>query len=102
MTDGFKPTLAIVFLAVKQDKEPSHTVLMMRASLSMVPHPMENLQRRITAGKIAIMLLEVNRAYFSILFEDFPEKNYRKTTRKMAKKHSKNLRIPAFSLPAVT
>ena len=78
LVDGFKPTLAIVFVSIKQD----HVAIC---------KPLDDLGIRIfgatTNGEfidnttekesVAIMLLDMNPAYFTILFEEFPDKNYR-------------------------
>jgi hypothetical protein len=45
---------------------------------------------------VAILLLDINPAYFSVLFSTFPEKNYRETARSLAGEALKLFRHPAF------
>ncbi len=94
---GFRPTLAMVFISIKQDREALCDILDNAgiAIYGVTTHG-EFTEDGITAGEIAIMLLELNRAYFSILFEEFPEKNYRETTRTMAKKALEKFAHPCF------
>ena len=97
LVDGFKPTLAIVFVSIKQD----HVAIC---------KPLDDLGIRIfgatTNGEfidnttekesVAIMLLDMNPAYFTILFEEFPDKNYREVAASTAKKALEQFNNPAF------
>jgi len=97
MTDGFKPTLAIVFLSLKQDIAGVSKVLdtagiVVCGSTSNG----EFIDEEIGKGSIAILLLDMNRDYFTVLFDEFPEKNYREITQGMAKKALEKFSTPAF------
>lgn len=97
MADGFKPTLAIVFLSVKQDRETVCKILD-DAGISIYGATSngEFTDEGITAGGIAIMLLDINPAHFTVLFEEFSENNYRQTTRTVANKALEKFACPSF------
>ena len=97
MADGFKPTLAIVFLSVKQNRETVCKILD-DAGISIygVTSNGEFTDEGITAGGIAIMLLDINPAHFTVLFEEFSENNYRQTTRTIANKALEKFACPCF------
>ena len=80
ITDGFKPTLAIVFLSPKQDRD-SITALLDKAGIAVfgVTTHGEFTGEGITEKSVAILLLDMNRDFFTITFSEFPEKNYRQT-----------------------
>src|SRR5665647_302870 len=94
---GFKPTLALVFLSVKQDRDAICKVLN-DAGIAIYGATSngEFTEEGITAGEIAILLLDINPAYFTILFEEFTEKNYRQTTQAIATKALEKFAHPCF------
>lgn len=95
--DGFKPTLAFVFLSIKQDRNAICKILD-DAGIAIYGSTTngEFTEEGISAGEIAILLLDINPAYFTILFEEFPEKNYRQTTHAVAKKALEKFAHPCF------
>ncbi len=95
--DGFNPTLAIVFISIKQDRDKVCELLDKNgiAIYGATTHG-EFTEEGISAGEIAILLLDINPAYFSILFEEFSEKNYRQTTRLIADNALKIFKHPCF------
>ncbi len=99
MFDGFKPTLAIVFLSIKQDHAAichlmdEHNVAVFGATTNG-----EFIDGETNSGSIAILLLDMNPDYFTILFEEFPEKNYREKAANMARKARDHFENPAFLL----
>ena len=97
MSDGYKPTLAIVFMSVKQDRDAVCKVLD-DAGIAIYGATTngEFTGDGISSGGIAIMLLDIDPAHFSILFEEFPEKNYRQTTQAIAKKALELFAHPCF------
>ena len=94
---GFKPTLALVFLSVKQDRDAICKVLN-DAGIAIYGATTngEFTEEGITAGEIAILLLDINPAYFTILFEEFPDNNYRETTKAIATKALRKFAHPCF------
>lgn len=69
MTDGFKPTLAIVFLSVKQDIEAISKLLDEKdIQIFGATTAGEFMDGEIEEGSIVIMLLDMNPAYFKMEF----------------------------------
>lgn len=97
MADGFKPTLAITFLSVKQDRIATSKILD-EAGIAIYGATTngEFTEEGISAGEIAILLLDINPAYFTILFQEYPENNYRQTTQVIAKKALEKFVRPCF------
>jgi hypothetical protein len=97
MADGFRPTLAIVFLSVKQDRKALCKIL---ADAGIVVFGAtsngEFIDENLTNGAIAILLLDIKSAHFSIFFEEFADGNYRETAQAIAKKAKKEFTSPAF------
>src|SRR6476646_8927646 len=97
MSDGFTPTLAIVFLSVKQNRQQLCNILDEQkiAIYGATTHG-EFIDEELGRGTIAILFLEIDRNYFSILFDEYPAKNYREITRAMAQKALGLFKNPAF------
>ncbi|MBK5271648.1 MAG: FIST C-terminal domain-containing protein [Bacteroidia bacterium] len=97
ITDGYQPTLAIVFLSVKQDKEAICKILD-DAGIAIYGATSngEFTEEGISAGEIAIMLLDIKPAYFTILFEEFRDKNYRQSAQSIATETLKKFAHPCF------
>lgn len=98
MEEGaFKPTLAFVFLSMKQDRNAVCKILD-DAGISIYGATSngEFTGEGVTAGEIAVLLLDINPAYFSILFEEYPEKNHRETAQTIAKKALEIFPNPCF------
>lgn len=69
MADGFKPTLAIVFMSVKQDREAVCSLLNERGiQIFGSTTSGEFINSEISEGGIAIMLLDMDPAFFNIAF----------------------------------
>ncbi|MGB4844695.1 MAG: FIST N-terminal domain-containing protein [Ferruginibacter sp.] len=75
MTDGFKPTLAIVFISIKQDRETICNLLDAKGiQIFGATTAGEFIDGEIEAGSIVIMLLDMNPEFFKIKFlETSPE-----------------------------
>ena len=97
ITDGFKPTLAIVFLSVSQDRKAickildAHGIAIFGATTSG-----EFIDEETEKGSIAILLLDVNKNHFQIFLDEYPDKNYREITRGIAQKAKLKFAKPAF------
>ena len=97
LVDGFKPTLAIVFISIKQN----HTIIcsiLDNAGIAVFGASTngEFIDEDTMSGGIAILLLDMNPAYFTIFFDEFPDKNYREIARDIAKKSITHFSNPAF------
>ncbi|HTE00870.1 MAG TPA: FIST N-terminal domain-containing protein [Mucilaginibacter sp.] len=97
MADGFKPTLAITFLSISQDRR-AICQLLDGAGVSIFGATTngEFIDEEISNGGIAILLLDMNPEYFTIMIEEYPEKNYREKAASMAKKTLERFARPAF------
>lgn len=97
MTDGFKPTLAIVFLSVSQDRK---SITSMLDAKDIVIFGMttngEFIDEETETGSVVIMLLDMNKDHFQIYMEEYPEKNYRDVAKNIAQKAKSKFSEPAF------
>src|ERR1700712_5232660 len=97
MSDGFKPTLAIVFVSVSQDRAAVWKILDDDdIAVFGVTTNGEFTDEETEKGSVAILLLEINRAHFAIYFGEYPEKNYREVSRAIAKQAKEKFATPAF------
>lgn len=97
INERFKPTLALVFLSVSQDRKAICEVLN-DAGIAIFGATTngEFIDGELQKGSVVIMLLDMNPDYFSILLEEYPAKNYREITAAMAKKTLEIFPNPAF------
>lgn len=97
MADGYQPTLAIVFLSIKQDHK-AICKLLDDAGIAVFGCTTngEFIDVITEKGSVAILLLDVNKNYFQIYFEEYPEKNYREITNRIARKAKETFATPAF------
>ena len=97
MADGYTPTLAMVFISVKQDHK-AICKLMDDAGISVFGCSTngEFIDEVTENGSIAILLLDIHRNYFQIYFEEYPEKNYREITNTIAHQAKERFPTPAF------
>ena len=95
--DGFKPTLAIVFISIYQNREVVCKILD-EAGIAVFGATTNGsfIDDEIQRQGASIVLLEINTAYFTILLEEYPEKNYRDTARNLAKRALEKFQHPAF------
>ena len=97
LTDGFKPTLAVVFLSVQQDRDAiSNTFGKAGIVVFGVTTNGEFTGEGITEKSIAVLLLDINPDYFNIHFSELSEENYRQTSQAIAKKALEKFAHPAF------
>lgn len=97
MSDGFTPTLAICFISKSQDRK-AITDLLDNNSIAVFGCTTngEFIDEETEKGSAAILLLDMNKEYFQIFFEEYPEKNYREAARIIAKKAKEKFTMPAF------
>ena len=97
MADGFSPTLGIVFISVKQDHK-AICKLMDDAGIDVFGCSTngEFIDEVTATGSIAILLLDINKNYYQIYFEEYPQKNYREITNRIAQKAKERFSTPAF------
>ncbi|MBP6687137.1 MAG: FIST C-terminal domain-containing protein [Lacibacter sp.] len=97
MADGYQPTLAIVFISIKQDHK-AICKLMDDAGIAVFGCTTngEFIDEVTEKGSVAILLLDINKDYFQIYFEEYPQKNYREVTNRIADKAKETFATPAF------
>ena len=97
MADDFKPTLAIVFLSVSQDRKAISKILD-DAGIKIFGATTngEFIDENSEKLSVAILLLDINPDYFTVLFSEYPEKNYREIARAIAQKAKQLFQHPAF------
>lgn len=97
MVDGFEPTLAIVFLSTSQDRKAISKILG-EAGIKIFGATTngEFIDENPDKKSIALLLLDINPAYFTILFSEYPEKNYREIANGLAEKAKQVFPNPAF------
>jgi hypothetical protein len=97
MVDGFKPTLAIVFLSVSQDRTQicklldAHGIAIFGATTSG-----EFIDEVTEKGTVVMLLLDIKKEHFQIYLDEYPEKNFRETARSIAQKANEKFSKPAF------
>ena len=97
MEDGFLPTLAIVFLSISQDRIAVSEILEKKGiSIFGATTNGEFIDEETEKGSITILLLDINKEYFRIYFEEYPKKNYRDITRLIAQNAKQTFSKPAF------
>lgn len=97
MADGFKPTLAIVFLSVSQDRKAVRDILD-KAGIRIFGATTngEFIDENPDKFSTAILLLDMDPGHFRILFSEYREKNYREVARALAAETKRFFHKPAF------
>ncbi len=97
MASGFQPTLAIVFLSIKQDRS-AICKLLDDAGIAIFGCTTngEFTDEKTEKGSVAILLLDINKNYFQIYFDEYPERNYRSITNSIAQRAKEKFVTPAF------
>ena len=97
MADGFIPTLAIVFLSISQDRGAICEILNeKKITVFGATTNGEFIDENIEKGSVAILLLDIDTSYFTILFDEYPDKNYREVTQGLARKSLEIFPKPSF------
>lgn len=97
MADGYKPTLAIVFLSITQNRK-AVSKLLDDSGIAIFGATTngEFIDEETEKGAIVILLLDINKDHFRIYFEEYREKNYREVSKNIAKKANETFSKPAF------
>src|SRR5688500_16357129 len=76
MADGFKPTLAIVFVSIKQDRKAICEILRNEGiDILGATSAGEFIDGYQDEGSVVILLLNLQRESYTILFEDIGDRN---------------------------
>ncbi|MBY0477230.1 MAG: FIST C-terminal domain-containing protein [Chitinophagaceae bacterium] len=97
MNDGFNPTLAIALVSIKQDIN-AICKLLDDAGIAIFGATTNGgfIDDALEPGSAAILLLDMSPDYFTILSEDYPNKNYREVAAGMATKTLERFAHPSF------
>ena len=97
MADGFKPTLAIVFISIKQDRKAVSEILhKQNIDLFGATSCGEFINGYQDEGGIVILLLDLNRDVYTLLYEPFGESALSETAGKLS-----NQALKAFNNPSM-
>ena len=97
MTDGFKPTLAVVFISVSQDRNAVSEILSNEnIDLFGATSCGEFIDGHQSKGEIVILLMNLSRDAYSILFEDMGAQSIREAAKQLA-----NSALSQFSNPTL-
>jgi hypothetical protein len=97
MTDGFKPTLAIVFISIKQDRKAICEILHDEGiDIIGATSCGEFINGYQAEGSAVILLLDLNRDAYTLLFEPFEENPLSGTSRKLSNQALKTFNSPSM------
>ncbi len=97
LADGFKPTLAIVFISIKQDRDAIVSLLDKEAiQIFGATTSGEFIDGEIGEGGIVMMLLDINPAYFKILFRESGDNTTFENAKQLGAEGKKLFSNPAF------
>ena len=99
MKDNFKPTLAIVLISIKQDRDAVIDILQDKGiDVIGATSSGEFIDGHQSEGEIAVLLLDINRDHYSILFEDIGDRSLEKVTASLVDNACQKFKDPAFIL----
>lgn len=101
--DSFKPTVAIIFMSVKQDRKPicklfeSNNIDVFGATSCG-----EFVNGHQSDGEIAILLLEISKTLYTIHFEDFDPESLEKSASNLANVALKKFKNPSLVISSTS
>ena len=97
MADGFSPTLAICFIS-KSLNRVAIAGMLDAAGITVFGCTTngEFIDEQTDKNSAAILLMDLNKEYFELYFEEYPGKNYRAVAKKIAGKAKEKFNTPAF------
>jgi hypothetical protein len=99
MIDGFVPTIAVVFISIKQDRLAFCEILHKKGiDIIGATSSGEFINGHQSEGEAAIMLFDINKNDYCILFEDIGERTLNDAATNMAKNALQKFNKPAFIL----
>ncbi len=96
-SDSFKPTLAIAFVSIHQNRNAIRKIFD-DAGIAVFGATTNGsfIDEEVEREGAAIILFDINQNYFTILLEEYPNKNYREVAQNMAKKAKEKFAHSAF------
>lgn len=99
MTDGYTPTLAICFISKSLDRTAISELLDAKnIAIFGCTTNGEFTDGEPEKNSAPILLLDMNKDYFQIFFEEYPNRNYREIAKNIAQKAKDKFSKPAFLL----
>ncbi|HRA10595.1 MAG TPA: FIST N-terminal domain-containing protein [Chitinophagaceae bacterium] len=99
LVDGYKPTLAILFISIKQDRKAIIDLLLQNnIDVFGCTSCGEFINGYQSEGEAVILLLDANREHYTILIEDVENGNVDKTASLIATSATKHFKNPTFLL----
>lgn len=97
MADGFKPTLAIVFMSIKQNRKAVCEILH-NEDIEFLGATScgEFINGYQDEGSIVVLLLDLNRDHYTLLFEPIGDKTIRETAGQISKKAFQTFENPSL------
>jgi hypothetical protein len=97
MADGFNPTLAIMFISIKQDRKAICEILHKKGiDIIGATSSGEFINEYQDEGSAVILLLNLNRDRYTIIFEDIGDSNIGDVAEQMAQAALQKFKKPAF------
>jgi hypothetical protein len=97
MANGFVPTLAIIFSSVSQDlKSICEVVDAEGIAIFGCTTNGEFIDEETEKGSVVALLLEINKNYYEIYLEEYPNKNFKEVAMGIASKAKATFKKPAF------
>lgn len=97
MLDGFKPTIGIVFISIKQDRNAICQLLSTNdMDVIGATSSTEFIDGHQDDGSIVILLLDINRNFYSILFENIGDNNLQECSIRLAETALSKFKNPSF------
>jgi hypothetical protein len=97
--DGYRPTIAIVFISIKQDRKAICEILHKEGiDIFGATSSGEFINNHQSEGETVVMLLDINKNDYCILFEDIGERTLNDAATNMAKAALQKFDKPAFIL----
>ncbi|MFZ1799236.1 MAG: FIST N-terminal domain-containing protein, partial [Chitinophagaceae bacterium] len=95
--DGFKPTLAIVFISIKQDKK-AVVELFQQAGIDILGATScgEFIDGHQSEGEIVVLLFDMSKEVYAVLFEEINERNISDVTNKLASDAMQKFKNPGL------
>ena len=99
LADGFTPTLAFVFISIKQDRADIVSMLDEKGvTIFGATTCGEFIDGDISSGGIAILLLDMDKAHFHLILESYSGKDVATVTKAMTEAALARFQHPAFLL----
>lgn len=97
MADNFKPTLAFVFISIKQDIDAVRNLLDQQGiKIFGATTGGEFIDGDIGAGTIAMLLVDMNPSHFKVLLHDYRDKDSEVVARNIATEAKGTFKNPSF------